>query len=415
MFDHVFDSNSTQKEVYDLAAKPIIDSVLEGFNGTIFAYGQTSSGKTHTMQGPSIENIELQGVIPRMVRTVFNRIDAASDTIEFSVKVSMIEIYMEKIRDLMDPSKDNLKVHEEKGKGVYMADLTEQYITTEREVYQIMKQGNSNRSTASTLMNAESSRSHSIFILTVTQNNLEDLSQKTGRLYLVDLAGSEKISKTGAAGQVLEEAKMINKSLTTLGMVIYALTDKKSTHIPYRDSKLTRILSESLGGNSKTCLVITCSPSPFNEQETISTMRFGSRARSIKNKPKVNREYTVPELKKLLESAQNECEILQARVNSLESMLQNNGIELPSDLPQVKHTQIPSEVGAQLPSMTDELQEKIDRIDILESQLEKERNLLTEMQKQVANLKEELQITEQRHQMLVVEKAQLLKNQKETQ
>lgn len=144
-------------------------------------------------------------------------------------------------------------------------------------------------------------------------------------------------------------------------------------------------------------------------------MRFGSRARSIKNKPKVNREYTVPELKKLLESAQNECEILQARVNSLESMLQNNGIELPSDLPQVKHTQIPSEVGAQLPSMTDELQEKIDRIDILESQLEKERNLLTEMQKQIANIKEELQITEQRHQMLVVEKAQLLKNQKETQ
>ena len=321
MFDHVFDSNSTQKEVYDMAAKPIIDSVLEGFNGTIFAYGQTSSGKTHTMQGPSIDNIELQGVIPRMVRTVFNRIEASSATIEFSVKVSMIEIYMEKIRDLMDPSKDNLKVHEEKGKGVYMADLTEQYIEAESEVYQIMKQGNSNRSIASTLMNAESSRSHSIFILTVTQNNLEDLSQKTGRLYLVDLAGSEKISKTGAAGQVLEEAKMINKSLTTLGMVIYALTDKKSTHIPYRDSKLTRILSESLGGNSKTCLVITCSPSPFNEQETISTMRFGSRARSIKNKPKVNREYTVPELKRLLEAAQNECEILQARVNSLESML----------------------------------------------------------------------------------------------
>jgi len=126
---------------------------------------------------------------------------------------------------------------------------------------------------------------------------------------------------------------MINKSLTTLGMVIYALTDKKSTHIPYRDSKLTRILSESLGGNSKTCLIITCSPSPFNEQETVSTMRFGSRARSIKNKPKVNREYTVPELKRLLDAAQNFCEILQARVNSLESILQNNGIELPSDLP----------------------------------------------------------------------------------
>lgn len=124
MFDRVFDMNSNQKEVYDVAAKPIIDSVLEGFNGTIFAYGQTSSGKTHTMSG-QIENVELQGVIPRMVRTVFNRIESASDTIEYSVKVSMIEIYMEKIRDLIDPSKDNLKVHEDKNKGVYIGELSE--------------------------------------------------------------------------------------------------------------------------------------------------------------------------------------------------------------------------------------------------------------------------------------------------
>jgi len=124
MFDRVFDMNSNQKEVYDVAAKPIIDSVLEGFNGTIFAYGQTSSGKTHTMSG-QIENVELQGVIPRMVRTVFNRIESASDTIEYSVKVSMIEIYMEKIRDLIDPTKDNLKVHEDKNKGVYIGELSE--------------------------------------------------------------------------------------------------------------------------------------------------------------------------------------------------------------------------------------------------------------------------------------------------
>jgi kinesin family member 5 len=121
--------NSTQKQVYDVAAKPIIDSVLEGFNGTIFAYGQTSSGKTHTMTGASIENVDLQGIIPRMVRTVFNRIDTASDAVEFSVKVSMIEIYMEKIRDLLEPSKDNLKIHEEKGKGIYIGELTEQYIS----------------------------------------------------------------------------------------------------------------------------------------------------------------------------------------------------------------------------------------------------------------------------------------------
>lgn len=159
---------SNQKEVYDIAAKPIIDSVLEGFNGTIFAYGQTSSGKTHTMQGPDIEDIELQGIIPRMVRTVFNRIESASEHIEFTVKVSMCEIYMEKIRDLFDATKTNLKIHEDKKKGVYIQDINEKYIADESEVYDLMKVGNSNRSISATLMNAESSRSHSIFILTIT-------------------------------------------------------------------------------------------------------------------------------------------------------------------------------------------------------------------------------------------------------
>ena len=135
-------------------------------------------------------------------------------------------------------------------------------------------------------------------------NNNEDGSQKTGKLYLVDLAGSERVGKTGAQGQTLEEAKGINKSLTTLGKVIVAITDKKATHIPYRESKLTRILTESLGGNSKTCLIVTCSPHPFNDAETLSTLRFGQRARNIKNTPKVNREYTVPELKKLLDKSE---------------------------------------------------------------------------------------------------------------
>ena len=253
-----------------------------------------------------------------MVRTVFNRIETASEAIEFSVKVSMVEIYMEKIRDLIDPSKDNLRVHEDKQKGVYLQDVSEKYIADENEVYDLMKLGNSNRSISATLMNAESSRSHSIFILTITQNNTEDLSCKTGKLYLVDLAGSEKISKTGAEGQTLEEAKTINKSLTTLGKVIKALTDKKINHIPYRESKLTRILSESLGGNSKTCLVITCSPSPYNTDETISTLRFGSRARSIKNNAKVNREYTIPELRKLLEKAEAETELYKMKCSVLE-------------------------------------------------------------------------------------------------
>ena len=147
-------------------------------------------------------------------------------------------------------------------------------------------------------MNAQSSRSHSCFILTVHSENSQTFVKKTGKLYLVDLAGSEKIAKTGAAGQTLEEAKTINKSLSTLGQVINALTDGKSTHVPYRDSKLTRVLQESLGGNARTALIITCSPAKDNEEETTGTLKFGQRAKNIKNKPKVNKDETVAELKK---------------------------------------------------------------------------------------------------------------------
>ena len=178
-------------------------------------------------------------------------------------------------------------------------------------------------------MNAESSRSHSIFILTVTQNNTADLSCKVGKLYLVDLAGSERIAKTGAEGQTLDEAKSINQSLTTLGKVIKALTTRNNTHIPYRESKLTRMLSESLGGNSKTCLIITCSPHPFNDQETLSTCRFGQRARSVKNNAKVNREYTIPELRKLLEIAEKDIENYKMQIRVLEQELEKLGGTIP--------------------------------------------------------------------------------------
>ena len=202
-----------------------------------------------------------------------------------------------------------------------------------------MRLGTSNRSVAATLMNAEQSRSHSIFILTVTQSNLEDMSCKTGKLYLVDLAGSEKVDKTGATGQTLEEAKNINKSLTTLGKVITALTDKKATHIPYRESKLTRILQESLGGNSRTALIITCSPHPYNESETLSTLRFGTRARNIKNQPKVNREYTIPELKRMLEKAEGEVDIYKCKVRALEGIILELGGEVPREEDLAKMTE----------------------------------------------------------------------------
>jgi kinesin family protein 5 len=296
--------------------------VLEGFNGTVLAYGQTSSGKTYTMQGPDILDAQQQGIIPRMVKTVFEKIDGASEDIEFTVKISMIEIYMEKIKDLLDPTKTNLKVHEDKDKGLYIADVKETYVGEDLEIFEVMKVGNENRAIGATDMNKQSSRSHSIFIMTITQRNSSDFSTKTGKLYLVDLAGSEKVGKTGAKGQTLDEAKTINKSLTALGLVINALTDGKSLHVPYRDSKLTRVLQESLGGNSKTCLIITCSPSLFNEAETISTLRFGKRAKQIKNKPKINKEMSFSEMKQMLERVEKELAEKDLRIARLEKKLE---------------------------------------------------------------------------------------------
>ena len=301
---------------------PIVDSVLEGFNGTILAYGQTSSGKTHTMLGPDIDDDVNKGIIPRMVAGIFGKIESAPEDIEFTVKVSFIEIYNEKIRDLLDPKKMNLKVREDKDTGVFVKDMTESYVGGEDEVFSLLKIGNENRAIGVTDMNSQSSRSHSCFILQIEQKNLTDFSSRTGKIFLVDLAGSERISKTGAQGETLKEANSINKSLTVLGLVIFKLTDGKSSHIPYRDSKLTHILQESLGGNSKTSLVVTCSPSIFNEQETISTLKFGQRAKQIQNKAKVNKELSVKELKYLLQKLEKELGVKNKRITSLEEYVE---------------------------------------------------------------------------------------------
>ena len=335
-FDYIFPTDSKQQSVYEIAARPIVEAVMQGFNGTVFAYGQTSSGKTFTMSGPDLENPETMGVIPRMVSTVFESIGNSESFIEYAVKVSYCEIYLEKIRDLLDISKINLKIHEDKFKGVYIDELTERYVSDETDVYELMKFGLGNRNVGSTNMNAVSSRSHSLFLITISQSNNKELSAKTGKLYLVDLAGSEKVGKTGAVGKRLEEAKNINKSLTMLGLVIYSLTDGKSTHIPYRDSKLTRVLQDSLGGNSKTSLIITCSPSPFNEAETISTLRFGMRAKSIKNSPKINKEYTVAELKLMISKCREDMAKKDKRIKYLEDTLTKSGGKV-QDLPESPH------------------------------------------------------------------------------
>ena len=328
IFDRIFPPTSTQQDIYDFGVKGIIDSVLDGYNGTVLAYGQTSSGKTYTMQGEMDEE-RTQGIIPRMINHVFKHIYKNEGT-DFMIKVSMIEIYQEKIRDLFDVSKVNLNVREDTIKGIYVEGASERYVGCPNDVLSLLEMGSANRAQAATNMNEHSSRSHSIFILTINQTNKAEGVSKVGKLYLVDLAGSEKISKTGATGHTLEEAKIINKSLTTLGRVINNLTDGKSTHIPYRESKLTRVLQESLGGNSKTCLIITCSPSIYNESESLSTLRFGERAKKIKNKPKINKEITVAELQKLVAQLKEKLKTADARIAQLENFIRQNGLSVPA-------------------------------------------------------------------------------------
>jgi kinesin family protein 5 len=313
--------DSHQPEVFEFSIRSTVDDILKGYNGTVFAYGQTGAGKSYTMMG-DIDSDEQKGIIPRIVEQIFASILASPGNIEYTVRVGYMEIYMERIRDLLRPENDNLPIHEEKSRGVYVKELTELYVSSIDEVYEVMRRGAMTRAVAATNMNQESSRSHSIFVVTITQKNVETGSSKSGQLFLVDLAGSEKVGKTGASGQTLEEAKKINKSLSALGMVINALTDGKSTHIPYRDSKLTRILQESLGGNSRTTLIINCSPSSYNDQETISTLRFGVRAKSIKNKAKINAELSVTELKIMLKKVQTQVQTFEQYIQSLHGEVQ---------------------------------------------------------------------------------------------
>lgn len=310
--------SSRQSDVFDFSIRSTVDDILNGYNGTVFAYGQTGAGKSYTMMGSDIDDEEYKGIIPRIVEQIFASILASPGNIEYTVRVSYMEIYIERIRDLLAPQNDNLPVHEEKNRGVYVKGLLEIYVSSVQEVYEVMRRGGTARAVAATNMNQESSRSHSIFVITITQKNVETGSAKSGQLFLVDLAGSEKVGKTGASGQTLEEAKKINKSLSALGMVINSLTDGKSTHIPYRDSKLTRILQESLGGNSRTTLIINCSPSSYNDAETLSTLRFGVRAKAIKNKPKINAELSPAELKSLLKRAQSQVTTYENYLASLE-------------------------------------------------------------------------------------------------
>ena len=309
-YDKVFPSDTNQKTIFEIVAKPLISAAFEGINGTLFCYGQTSSGKTYTMEGIPTDN-DLMGVIPRMMQLIFDKINSGSPDIEFSVKCQYYQIYNEKIQDLIDTRKTDLAIREDKNKGIWVEDCTEEYVESEEEMFNFFQSGASNRAVASTKMNALSSRSHSLFAVIIYQRNIITESSKTGKIYFVDLAGSEKMSKAGIEGNMqLKEAQNINKSIMTLGMVINALT-KGAKHVPYRDSKLTRVLQESLGGNSLTNLIINCSPSMINQTESLSTLRFGQRAKLIKNKVVANTQQSVKELMMKLKQAEEKIKALE--------------------------------------------------------------------------------------------------------
>lgn len=299
---------ASQEEVFDDLGTKVVDSAFEGYNACTFAYGQTGSGKTHTMMGSENE----VGLIPRICETLFARMQQSKDDgITFRTEVSYLEIYNEKVKDLLkkDTQQHSLRLREHPKLGPYVQDLSKHLVMDYHDVEELMKQGNSIRTTAATKMNDTSSRSHAIFTLTFVQAKFDrDMPIETvSKIHLVDLAGSERADTSGATGERLKEGGHINKSLVTLGSVISALADiststgpkSKQVFIPYRDSVLTWLLKDSLGGNAKTIMIATISPADCNYGETLSTLRYANRAKNIINKPRVNEDPNVKLIREL--------------------------------------------------------------------------------------------------------------------
>lgn len=312
IFDHVFDGTTSQEKVFNTVAKDAVEWVCQGYNTTIFAYGSTSTGKTFTMFG----NEDNKGIIPRSCDALFHGINSNEDVVEANMKCSFLEIYREHIRDLLDTNKTNvegLRLRQTTTKGIYVQGLIEKYVYNPQDILNTIKEGTAQRTTASTALNNVSSRSHAVLTLTVTQK-LTDGSETIGKLHLIDLAGSENVGRSEVQGVTLTEAQTINKSLSSLGNVIYALTEKKRDHIPYRDSKLTYLLQDSLGGNSKTILIATVGAC---YSETLNTLKFARRAKEIKNIPKINKNEGVASLLQTIET-------LNKRISELESKYEDS-------------------------------------------------------------------------------------------
>ncbi|XP_036976300.1 kinesin family member 4 [Acanthopagrus latus] len=320
-YDYVFDPTAEQEEVFHTAVSSLLNGLFKGYHATVLAYGQTGSGKTFSMGGTytaAQENDSSVGVIPRVIRRIFEEKEKKADA-EFLLAVSYLEIYNEDILDLLCASKDKpaLSIREDPKEGIKIVGLTEKRVFSAQEMVGCLELGNSARTVGSTAMNAASSRSHAIFTITLEQRRGNDKADSVvSKLHLVDLAGSERQKKTKAEGDRLKEGISINRGLLSLGNVISALGDesKKNTFVPYRDSKLTRLLQDSLGGNSHTLMIACVSPADSNMEETINTLRYADRARKIKNKPIVNLDPRAAEMNRLKQQVQElQVMLLHAR------------------------------------------------------------------------------------------------------
>lgn len=286
-YDHIFDQHASQSTVYMVSAENCVDKLLDGFNSTIIAYGQTGTGKTFTMEGPP-DDPDQKGLIPRVLEGLFKRV-AEKKHFNLHIKASYVQIYNETLSDLLQPKNHkSLVIREDKARGMFVENLSETRLTNTTQAMKLFQEGAQARVSACTRMNELSSRSHTIFIIRV-ERKIDQETKLFAKLNLVDLAGSERISIVGTKGKRLEECKKINQSLGELSNVIASLTKKNSQHVPYRNSKLTRLLGDSLGGNSFTSFIATLSPANDSFSETLSTLKFASRAKKVKNSVQANK------------------------------------------------------------------------------------------------------------------------------
>jgi len=304
-FDNIFPEETDQQQLYNHVAEPLVGELLKGFNCTIMAYGQTGSGKTYTMMGEKSSQVKA-GIIPRIISDIFQSAEDQKLNCSIAIQCSYVEIYLEKVRDLLNTQLDNLKLRELKSEGmktssVYIEGCTICAVENLNDMLKIIKKGEANRTIAATDMNDRSSRSHSVLIININQTDVIKQTRKSSKLFLVDLAGSEDTIRSGAMNLTLEQAKKINKSLSALSLVIQTLTENNA-HVPYRDSKLTRLLTDSLGGNAKTVMILALSPSYDSLAETVSTLHFGSRTKKMKNNARINEDISYKKMVSVLKA-----------------------------------------------------------------------------------------------------------------